>query len=437
MGVSEPGHDAAVSSDTRARDVIRRTKSREGAGMRSFIEDPPFVWERASGANIEDADGRRYVDLYSAFAVAAVGHQHPRVVEAVRRQAGDLMHCSSAYPSRVRADFYEALASIALPAHPRILPAITGSMANEAALTIARVRRPGAAVLAFEGGYLGRSFGTVGYAGKARYREAAGVPAQAQFAPFPDANDGPGALALTLTTLERLVDRAGGVGPPAAIVVEPVQGNGGVVVPPDGFLPALRALCDRTGALLIVDEIQAGCGRTGRMWATEHSGVVPDLMTIGKGIGGGLAVAAVLGTDEAMSVLEPDTYSSTFLTNNLNLAASVAAIGVMRDDNLPARAAALAGDVANEKVATIASLPRVGPVRAKGLWYGLPIVDDDGRPDARRAKAISAAARERGVIVGRGGYHDEVVKLSPPLVIEPDDLASALDTLAAVMAETD
>ena len=426
-----------MSTITGARDVIRRARSKEGAGMRSFIDDPPFVWERASGAHIEDADGRRYVDLYAAFAVAAVGHQHPKVVEAVRQQAGDLMHCSSAYPSRVRADFYDALASIALPEHPRFLPAITGSMANEAALTIARVRRPGAPVVAFEGGYLGRSFGTVGYAGKARYREAAGVPAQAQFAPYPRASDGPAALGDSLPVLERLVDRAGGVGEPAAIVVEPVQGNGGVVVPPDGFLPALRELCDRTGALLIIDEIQAGCGRTGRMWATEHSGVVPDLMTIGKGIGGGLAAAAVLGTDEAMSVLDPDAYSSTFLTNNLNLAAAVAAIGVLRDEDLPARAATLAQEVADDKVAAIGSLPSVGPVRAKGLWYGLPIVDDDGWPDARRAKAIAAAARERGVVVGRGGYHDEVVKLSPPLVIERDDLAAALDTLAAVIAETD
>ncbi|HEX7247206.1 MAG TPA: aspartate aminotransferase family protein [Actinomycetota bacterium] len=426
-----------MSTVTGARDVIRRAMSREGAGMRSFIEDPPFVWERASGAHIEDADGRRYIDLYAAFAVAAVGHQHPKVVEAVREQAGDLMHCSSAYPSRVRADFYDALASIALPAHPRFLPAITGSMANEVALTIARVRRPRAPIVAFEGGYLGRSVGTVGYAGKARYRDAVGVAAQAQFAPYPRASEGPGALEHTLTSLERLVDRAGGVGEPAAVVVEPVQGNGGVVVPPEGFLPALRELCDRTGALLIVDEIQAGCGRTGRMWATEHSGVVPDLMTVGKGIGGGLAAAAVLGTDEAMSVLEPDAYSSTFLTNNLNLAAAVAAIGVLRDEDLPARAATLATEVADDKIAAIASLPGVGPVQAKGLWYGLPIVDDDGRPDARRAKAVAAAARERGVIVGRGGYHDEVVKVSPPLVIERDDLTAALDTLGAVIAETD
>jgi 4-aminobutyrate aminotransferase-like enzyme len=433
MDAADP---AQAPPSSESADIVRRAKAREGAGMRSFLDDPPFVWERASGAVIEDADGRRFVDLYASFAVAAVGHQHPRVVEAVRRQAGELMHCSSAYPSRVRAEFYEALTSIALPEHERALPAITGSMANEIALAIARVRRPAGAVIAFEGGYFGRSFGTVGYAGKARYRDALAVPAQAQFVPFPDAGDGPDATAVTIDAIERLVGRAGGVGAPAAVLVEPVQGNGGVVVPPLDFLPALRSVCDRTGALLIVDEIQAGCGRTGRMWAIEHSGVVPDLMTVGKGIGGGLAAAAVLGTEEAMSVLAPDAYSSTFLTNNLNLAASVAAIGVLRDDDLPARAARLAAEIGDGHVAAIGALPGVGTVRSTGLWYGIRFVDVDGRPDERRAAAVVAAARAQGVVVGRGGYDDEVVKISPPLVIDEADLAAALDVLGTVIRTT-
>jgi 4-aminobutyrate aminotransferase-like enzyme len=404
--------------------------------MRTFLDDVPFVVERARGATIEDADGRTYTDLYAAFAVAAVGHQHPRVVEAVRRQAAELMHCSSAYPSRIRAEFYEAIGSIALDGHTKVLPAITGSMANETAIAIARVRRPGAPVIAFEGGYVGRSAGTVGFAGKARYREALGLPAAAQFVPFPDANEGPEATTRTVEAIEGLTRRAGGVGAPAAILVEPIQGNGGVVVPPDDFLPALRTICDRTGALLIVDEIQAGCGRTGAMWATEHSGVLPDLMTVGKGIGGGLACAAILGTDDAMSVLGPDAYSSTFLTNNLNLAAAVAAIGVLRDDDLPGRARRLASDVADARVKTIASLRGVGPLRAKGLWYGLPIVDADGRPDPARAAAIVRATRGRGVVVGRGGYDDEVVKISPPLVIAEGDLEAALDILHDVVEAT-
>ena len=413
--------------------IVPRTAALEGAGMRTFIDDVPLVVERASGATIEDARGTRHLDLYAAFAVAAVGHQHPRVVEAVQRQAAELMHCSSAYPSRVRAEFYEAVASIALPGHTKVLPAITGSMANEMAIAIARVRRPGAAVIAFEGGYFGRSVGTVGLAGKARYREALGLPPAAQFVPFPDANDGPDATMRTMEAIDRLTGRAGGAGSPAAIVVEPIQGNGGVVVPPDGFLQALRSACDATGAFLIVDEIQAGCGRTGRMWATEHTGVTPDVMTVGKGIGGGLAVAAILGTAEAMSVLEPDAYSSTFLTNNLNLAAAVAAISVLRDDDLPARARRLAADVADARVRAIASIDGVGPVRSKGLWYGLPIVDADGRPDAQRARAIVDAARRRGVILGRGGYDDEVVKISPPLVIDETDLGSGLEIVHEVV----
>lgn len=427
--------EQAMRVGTRADEIVERMRSVEGAGMRSFVEDPPFVLASASGARLTDADGAEYIDLYGAFAVAAVGHQHPRVVEAVKRQADVLMHCSSAYPSQVRADFYEALVSIAPRGLTRVLPGITGSMVNEIAITIARKRRPGAPVIAFEGGYFGRSVGTVGYAGKAAYRERLGVPAAAEFVPYPDASRDADASA-TLRLIERLADRAGGVGPPAAILLEAVQGNGGVVIPPPDLLPGLRAICDRTGALLIVDEIQSGCGRTGRMWAFEHTDVMADLVTVGKGIGGGLAVAAVYGTEEAMSVLEPDAYSSTFLTNNLNQAAAVAAIGVLRDDDLPARAERLGRDVLRPRLTSIETLAGVGRVRVIGAWAGIPFVDADGRPDGDRAGRVARAARAAGVVVGRGGYHDDVIKLSPPLVIQESDLAEALDRLGGVIEAT-
>ena len=224
--VSRTGSDKLESAN--AAEVVERTRRLEGAGMRSFVEDPPFVLSAARGALMVDADGREYVDLYATFAVAAVGHQHPAVVEAVRRQADVLMHCSSAHPSPVRAEFYEALIAIAPRGLTRVLPAITGAMANEIAIAIARIRRPGAPVIAFEGSYFGRSVGTVGYAGKAAYRERLGVPASAQFVPYPDSTVVQDASE-TLEAIERLVGRAGGVGPPAAIILEAVQGNGGVV----------------------------------------------------------------------------------------------------------------------------------------------------------------------------------------------------------------
>jgi len=431
MATTHSGVEA--QTNPRSVEIASRTRKYEGAGMRSFQEDPPFVWDRASGARITDADGREYIDLYGAFAVAAIGHQHPRVVEAVQRQAEQLMHCSSAYPSAVRAEFYEALGSIAPKGATRMLPAITGAMANEIALTVARVRRPGAPIIAFEGGYFGRSLGTVGFAGKTVYRERVGVPAAAQFVAFPDATRDADSSA-TLAQIDRLIDRAGGGGKPAAILVEAIQGNGGVVVPPPDLLPTLRSLCDETGALLIVDEIQSGCGRTGRMWALDHGEVSADLMTVGKGIGGGLAVAAVYGSEDAMELLAPDAYSSTFLTNNLNLAAAVAAIGVLRDERLPERAQSLGKEVLAPRLQPIAALDGVDPLRVIGLWAGIPLRLSDGTPDSDRAARVVRAARAAGVVVGRGGYHDHVIKLSPPLVIDEADLITGLDRLGEVVS---
>ena len=425
----------ATEATTASGEIADRIRALEGSGMRTFVEDPPIVWARASGATVVDADGTAYLDLASSFAVAAVGHQHPAVVEAVRRQAGELMHCSSSHPSRVRAEFYEAVASIAPPGLSRVLPAITGAMANEAALAIARVRRPHGPVLAFQGGYFGRSAGTVGFAGKARYRDALGIEAQARLVPYADPiRLGDTASDVVMEALERAI--AAGSSPPAAVLLEPVQGNGGVVVPAPGFLGRIRELCDRIGALMIVDEIQSGCGRTGRMWAIEHASVTPDLVTIGKGIGGGVAVAALLGGDDVMSTLAPDAYSSTFLTNNLNLAAAVAAIGVLRDDDLPERAARLAREVADGPVLALRELPGVGAVTHLGLWSGIRFVDDDGHPDAGRARRVAAAARADGVLVGRGGYDQEVVKIAPPLVIDEDDLAGAIGVVSAAIGTT-
>jgi 4-aminobutyrate aminotransferase-like enzyme len=411
----------------RSAEIVERLRRYEGGGLRSFVEDRPLVWARAEGSHVEDADGRRYLDLYGGFAVAAIGYGHPKVVEAVQRQACELMHCPSAHPSRVRAEFYEALASIAPAGLDRFLPAVTGAMANEMAILLARARKPEGAIVSFSGSYFGRSVGTVGFAGKSRYRDQLHIPPGGPFVPYPyPLRMGAKATDVAMEALERLVYEA--APKIAAIILEPIQGNGGVVIPPADFLPRLRQFCDRCQSLLIVDEIQSGCGRTGRNWAIEHSGIAPDLMTVGKGIGGGLAAAAVFGTSASMT-WRPDSYTSTFLTNNLNLAAAAAAIGVLRDEQLAGRAAALGPSGIARLRRGLAGIEGVQEVRGVGLWYGIELSHSHW---AARAVRI---ARERGFLVGRGGYEENVIKLSPALNISEADLESGIDAVIGAIAK--
>lgn len=415
-----------------SRQILERCRRYESTGLRTFADSDPFVLERAEGSFLYDASGRRYLDLSSLYAVANIGHGHPAVVEAITRQARELIHCSSAFASRVRAEFYEALASIAPPELRTIFPAITGAMANEIATRIALTRRPRGQIVSFSGNYFGRSVGVVGLAGKVGYREALGISAGAQFLPFPyPLVMGEDCVDKVMEALTIIAGPGGGLGEVAAVMVEPVQGNGGVVIPPADFLPQLREFCDRTGALLILDEIQSGCGRSGRMWACEHAGVVPDLMTVGKGIGGGMAVAAVLGKSELMR-WSPDSYSSTFLTNNLNLAAATAAIGVLRDDDLAARSRELGEKSLAVLRQRLDGMPDIAEIRGIGLWIAIEFANG-AIPGSAAASTVISALRERGVLASTGGYSGNVVKVQPPLVVGEEDLASAIDGLVEVI----
>jgi diaminobutyrate-2-oxoglutarate transaminase len=332
------------------------------------------------------------------------------------------------------------LVAIAPPGLTRVLLASTGSMANEVAVQLARAATGRRTVISFSGTYLGRSVGAVRYAGRHAYREQLGVAADAHFLPYPDPFRSPWSSGdptpLVLGLLEEMVsDPASGVEPPACIVLEPIQGNAGVVIPPPGFLAGLRTIADACGALLIFDEIQCGFGRTGRMWACEHEGVTPDLMTIGKGIGGGVPLAAILGTEPVMTTWKPDATTSTFLANALNVAAGVAAIDALRDELLVERSARL-GELTLARLRhELRGSPHVGDVRGRGLFIGIELVQDSKSriADAERAEAAIRELRTRGVIVGRGGRYGNVVKLAPPLVIEEDDLAHALASVAEVL----
>jgi 4-aminobutyrate aminotransferase-like enzyme len=396
--------------------------------MRTFWEPEPLVWARTEGCHVWDAEGNAYLDLYAGFAVSNIGYCHPRVTEAIQRQAGVMTHCPSAAPSEVRAELYERLLGIAPPGLDRVLLAITGAMANEMAVQLARAATGRRTVVTFTGTYPGRTVGALRWAGKRAYREQFGVAAEAHFIPYPDPSrspwDEPGETVLALLE-QALTDPASGVEPPACVLIEPIQGNGGVVVPPAGFLRGLRDLCGRTGTVLVFDEIQSGFGRSGRMWASEHEGVVPDLMTVGKGIGGGLALAALLGGSDLMTTWEPDAVTSTFLANALNAAAGCAAIDVLRDEGLVERSARLGAHALERLRGELADKPAVGDVRGRGLFLGLE------RADAELAENVQRGAREKGVLVGRGGAGNVLI-LAPPLVIEEDVLDGGLDRIVEV-----
>ena len=419
----------------RARAIIERMRAVEGAGPRTGGEAPPLVVDSASGSTLVDPDGNRFIDLAGSFAAANVGHNHPAVVAAIREQAGGVSHVSSASVSDARVGFEEALVEIAPTGLDRVLLGLSGSDANDTALKLARTLTGRRGVLAFSGGYFGRSSGVIGINGKSAMRAAAAVDAGAQFLPFPHParwplgpadEAGPQALALVRHALE---DPASGVGQVAAVIVEPVQGNAGVVIPPDGFVAGLRELCDRHGAVLIFDEIQSGFGRTGRAWAADHWSVVPDLMTVGKGIGGGMAVSAVVGREAFMRHWRPGTHTSTFMGNAINLAAGRAAVGVFRDERLAERSAVVGARLVDRLRAALADEPHVGEIRGLGLFVGIDIVSghDSREPDPRRTAAIRAAAFERGVVVGVGGNADHVLKICPPLTIDERILDVAVE----------
>jgi 4-aminobutyrate aminotransferase/(S)-3-amino-2-methylpropionate transaminase len=411
--------------------------------MRTFSDPDPLVWASTHGTTITDEDGREYLDLYAGFAVASVGYCHPRVTQAIVEQAQTMTHCPSAAPSRVRADLYERLLGIAPAGLDRVLLAITGSAANEMAVQLARAATGRQTVISFSGTYVGRSVGSVGFAGKRAYRQQLGVAADAQFLPYPDPYRSPwtgdgDAGELVLGLLEQMVDDpASGLDDVACIVFEPIQGNGGVVIPPPGFLTELRRLADKAGALLLFDEIQCGFGRSGRMWACDHEGVVPDLMTIGKGIGGGLPLAALLGRAGVMTTWQPDAITSTFLANALTAAAAVAAIDVLQEEGLVERSARLGSQALARLHDGLGTCGHVGDVRGRGLFVGIEIVEDRDRhrPDPARTAAAVRELRERGVIVGRGGRHGNVMKLSPALVIEEHDLEAGLTTILEVLRD--
>jgi 4-aminobutyrate aminotransferase-like enzyme len=408
----------------RSRELAARLARVESRNVTCLSPVAPIFWEKASGANVWDVDGNRYVDLTAAFGVAATGHGHPEVVSAMLHQAGTLIHgMGDVHPTRIKVEALEMLAERFPGGGPaRAILGSSGSDAVEAALKTTVLATGRSGVVAFDGAYHGVSLGALDTTWRADFRNpfTARLPGATAFAHYGDAS-----------SVERAAAEAST--PIGAVLVEPVQGRGGERVPPHGFLADLRALCDRKGWLLIADEIYTGFGRTGKMWGCDHDGVVPDLLCVGKGLASGMPISACIGRQDVMDAWPASEgeaiHTQTFLGHPLGCAAAVASMRVLDEQGLVHRAEET-GALALERLATkLAGAEHVADIRGRGLMIGIEM------RDAADALEIVGRALARGLILLPGGNSGNVLSLTPPLVIDEAALLAGVDLLIELILE--
>jgi acetylornithine/N-succinyldiaminopimelate aminotransferase len=375
----------------------------------------PIVLDRGKGCEVFDTEGRRYLDLCAGVAVSALGHAHPRLTAVIAEQAGRLMHASNYFYNAENCRLADDLC--ARFGYDRAFFCNSGAEANEALLKLARRhfwaqgQRDRYRLIAFHNSFHGRTMGAVSLTGNPKYHEGFGPPL----------------AGITHVAYGDLDAVKAVMGPDVAgIVVEPVQGEGGVVPPPDGYLRALRDLCDQHGALLLIDEVQTGLGRTGRWLGADHEGVAGDAMTLAKGLGGGFPIGAMLVREKIAGALPPGTHGSTFGGNALASAAARTVLQVIEQDRL-VEAAARRGAYLGERLAELAArLPKVCTgERGRGLLRGLVLAP------GYEPRVVLGAVRDHGVLLTAAGSN--VLRFTPPLVVTEAELDEGIERVQAAL----
>lgn len=369
---------------------------------------PPVELVEGSGSTVTDADDKQYIDMLAGIAVNALGHAHPAVVEAVTNQLSTLGHVSNLFGSAPVVKVAEALREHVGDDTARVYFGNSGTEANEAAFKLARLtgRRR---ILAAQHGFHGRTMGALAMTGQPdKQKPFEPLPAGVEFYPYGDID------ALTALVEQNPSDTA-------AIILEPIQGETGVIPAPEGFLTQVRELCDKHGILFIADEVQTGVGRTGDFFAFQHEGVLPDVITMAKGLGGGLPIGATIARGEAAKLFTPGSHGTTFGGNPVSCAAATAVLATIDDAFLAEvrRKGQVLYDAASK-------IPGVKEVRGRGLMLGVVLE----QPVAKRVVKLGL---EHGVILNAPA--DDVIRLTPPLVISDEEIAQAARRLAAAIAE--
>ncbi|MBV6416963.1 MAG: 4-aminobutyrate aminotransferase PuuE [Steroidobacteraceae bacterium] len=389
---------------------------------------------RALNAEFWDVEGRRYIDFAAGIAVLNTGHRHPQVIDAVRAQLDAFTHsCFHVAPYESYVALAERLSALA-PGNfaKKTFFVTTGAEAVENAIKVARYYTKRPAIVAFSGGFHGRTNLGMALTGKVMpYKRGFGpFPAGIYHAPYPVAYRGI-TTEHALEGVQRLLRADVDAQSVAAFIVEPVQGEGGFNVAPPEFLQALRRLADEHGALLIADEVQTGMARTGRMFAIEHAGVVPDLITMAKGLGGGFPLAGVTGRADVLDVVHPGGLGGTYAGSPIGIAAAHAVLDVIAAENLCARAQEIGRHMRTRLGEAAASLPRIGDVRGLGAMVALELVRDatTREPDAPATAQVLQEALQRGLMLLSCGESASVIRLLSPLTITPALLDEGLDIL--------
>ncbi|MEL7042541.1 MAG: 4-aminobutyrate--2-oxoglutarate transaminase [Pseudomonadota bacterium] len=402
------------------------------------IGTKPIYAERAANAEIWDVEGKRYIDFAAGIAVNNTGHRHPRVMAAVAHQAEHFTHtCFHVAPYEgyiALAERLNELAPVAKPA--KTMMVTTGAEAVENAIKIARIATGRSAIISFSGGFHGRTLMALGLTGKVTpYKKGFGpFPLDIYHAPFPYEYLGLSSET-ALSGVKQILSTSVDPDRVAAFIIEPIQGEGGFIPAPREFLEALRQLADEHGILLIADEVQAGMGRTGKMFSLDHSDVKADLITIAKGVAGGFPLSAVVGRADIMDVPHVGGLGGTYAGNPISVAAANAVLDVIVEEDLCERAQKI-GEMIFDKLNELASrqgMEAIGDVRGKGAMIAFELVKDrtSKEPDPELAKKIVQEAQERGLILLVCGTRFNVVRILPPLTTTNEIVVEAVQILEA------
>jgi len=418
-------------------DIWSRQRAHLFPWVKPYYEEP-LVLCSGQGVWARDAGDREYLDFFGGILTTSVGHCHPDVVAAVQAQAGRLGHTSTLYLTEGQVEAAEILARLSPGELRRSAFTNSGTEAIETAVTAACVRTGRSEVVALRYGYSGRSALASNLTGQASWRPLPSQVVGIQHARAPYVYRSPlGTRASeeeqTNFFIEDLVEviETATSGRPAALLVETVQGVGGCIVPPGGYLARAAEVIRSYGGLFISDEVQTGFGRTGEYWfGIERSGVVPDVMVMAKGIANGYPVGATIASDDVADAWRSNSIS-TFGGDPVCMAAAVATMTVMQAENVPSRAAERGADLRRALQALASELPWIGDVRGLGLMQAIELVEDPAtkEPSPRRARSVLEAAKREGLLVGLGGHHRNVVRIGPSLLITPEEIEEGLTRL--------